>query len=203
STVGEVDGVITDGSAAGGRVRIDMNGGNIKLSADNTYTGTTVINKGTLFIDRPASLGQALGTAANGVTVNTGGELYLNGSNYTVTNKLLTLNGGSIVCNGSTKAWTAAVSLTSNSIIGVEWPAGHFTLSGGINLNDKTHTLRPNFNDSVITIDTNGISGTGSVKIIPVTGQGAVNFNVTSTYSGTTTIQSHKLYANATQATGT
>jgi autotransporter-associated beta strand protein len=41
------------------------------------------------------------------------------------------------------------------------------------------------------------------VTIIPVTGQGTVNLNVTSTYSGPTSIQSHNVFVNATQGTGT
>jgi autotransporter-associated beta strand protein len=210
-TVGGVDGVISDGSTPGGRVMIDINGGNIGFNnTANTYTGATVLNRGTLFISSAGALGQALGTVANGVTVNNSGgsfgqaQLYLNGSGpYTVANKLLTLNGGVIVDNGGSKTWTGAVNLTADSIIGAEGGSGQFTLTGGIDLGNHNLTLRPNFNDSVITISTNGITGTGNITVIPVTGIGTVNFNVTSTYSGTTTIQSHKVYANATQSTGT
>jgi len=203
STVGEVDGVIADGSTASGSVRIDINGGNIKLSADNTYSGATLVNKGTLFIDRPASLGQALGTATDRVAVNSGGVLSMEGSGPYTVNKLLTLGGGTVICNSGNKTWTGAVTLTANSTITAEGSAGHFMLSGGINLNGNTLTLRPTFGDSIITIDTVGISGTGGLKIVPVTGQGTINLNATSTYSGTTMIQSHKVYANATQSTGT
>jgi fibronectin-binding autotransporter adhesin len=214
TTVGQVNGVIEDGAAAGGRVRIDIDRGDIGFTVASTYTGATVIDRGILFIYHPQALGPGLGTAANGVTVNTGGflhegELYLNtditapSPDYTVANKLLTLNGGAIVRNGANKTWTGAVTLTANSIIGSEGPAGTFTFTGGINLNANTLTLRPNFDHSVITITTNGISGTGGVTVIPVTGVGTVNLNATSTYQGPTLIQSHRVYANATQATGT
>jgi fibronectin-binding autotransporter adhesin len=211
ATVGGVDGVISDGSAAGGRVLIDIDGGNISFNnSANTYTGTTVINRGTLFITSGGALGQGLGTAANGVVVNNSGgafgvaQLYLNGTGtYTVSNKLLTLNGGAVVANGGNKTWTGAVNLTADSIIGAEGINGRFTLTGGIDLGNHVLTLRPNFNDSVININTNGITGTGSVIVIPVTGQGTINLNVSSSYSGGTTIQSHNVFVNATQGTGT
>ena len=65
------------------------------LSAANTYTGGTVVNKGTLQLSGAGTLGGTSG----GLTVNTAGKLDLNGTNQTVGN--LTGTGGLIYNNGS------------------------------------------------------------------------------------------------------
>lgn len=65
------------------------------LGGVNTYTGSTTINAGTL----EAASGTALGNATNQLTVNTGGNLGINGQTLTIGN--LTGTGGSIYLHSS------------------------------------------------------------------------------------------------------
>jgi autotransporter-associated beta strand protein len=198
--VNEVGIVETTAIAGTGNVIYDASSTTVRV--DSTYTGTTTLQSGTTFISTPNSLGASLGTAANRATVNTGAELYLNNAAFTVTNKLLTLNGGSLVANGSTKGWTGAIDLTANSTLGAEGINGVLNLTGGVSLAANTATFRVNFNDSIINVNTTGISGTGAVVVTSPTTPGAVNFNVTNTYTGGTTVNSGRLFVNATSGTG-
>jgi hypothetical protein len=81
--------------------------------------------------------------------------------------------------------------------------AGNLTLTGGIDTGGHTLTLKTNFNDSVININSVGISGAGKVIVEPVTGIGTIHLNATGAYTGGTDINAHKVYVNAASGTGT
>ncbi|ADB17731.1 autotransporter-associated beta strand repeat protein [Pirellula staleyi DSM 6068] len=68
--------------------------GSLTLSGSNTYTGTTVVNQGTLI----ASDSSALGTAAAGTEVNEGGTLALTGG-ITIAGESLIVRPGTSVGN--------------------------------------------------------------------------------------------------------
>ena len=94
-------------------------GGTVNLSGANTYSGTTVINTGTL----QASSAGALGGTSN-LTINTGGTLLL--TNTGTTNRInnsatITMAGGTIAFSGNvtegSSPGTGALTLTANSII--------------------------------------------------------------------------------------
>ncbi len=82
---------------AGGLILNDSAGtpGSLALSAVNTYTGGTTVTTGTLILSGAGTLGGTNGS----LTVNTGGNLNLNGTNQSVGN--LQGTGGFIFNNGT------------------------------------------------------------------------------------------------------
>jgi autotransporter-associated beta strand protein len=171
-------------SGAGGSVVVSLGSDNMGIDAPGTYTGTTLIHSGTVFLTSPTGLGQSLGTAANGVTVDSGGQLYLNGNGFAVGNKLLTLNGGPVVVNGNTKSWAGAVNLTADSTVRAEGSAGTFTLTGGIDNGGHLLTLNTVFADGTIIIQSAGITGAGGLV---KTGPGLARINADSPFTGPVT----------------
>jgi autotransporter-associated beta strand protein len=107
--------------------------GNWKISATNTYSGSTTINAGTLKLDSDNTT--TLGTAAGGTIVNTGAVLDLNGKTLGVA-EALTLNGtgisngGALInSSGTAVSYSGAISLASASSIGT---TGNITLSSTV-----------------------------------------------------------------------
>jgi hypothetical protein len=174
--------------------------GNTSITVNSTYSGSTTIDGALVtLLGVPNGLGQSLGTVANKATVLTGGELRLGGATFTVGNKLLTLSGGALVATSTNKTWGGAIDLTANSEIRAEATA-NLTLTGGISTPSSVITLNAQENGGRINVNTNGISGNGSVV---TAGDGDINLNATSSYSGTTTIPAAFVYANGVTATGT
>lgn len=115
-----LSGVIT------GNYSISKSGsGTLLLSGNNSYTGNTVINEGTVKLGANGSGSNGpLGTIAGTTTVNTGACLDLNGYSL-VTAEDLTLNGTGIGnsgaltnSSGTTANWSGVVTLASASTIG-------------------------------------------------------------------------------------
>lgn len=86
--------------------------GLLVLSANNTYSGLTTVNGGTLRITNAG----ALGTDASGTVVNSGGTLQLSGG-ITVANELLTLAGGSLQNHTGNNTWNGNLVLTAPSTL--------------------------------------------------------------------------------------
>jgi fibronectin-binding autotransporter adhesin len=88
-------------------------GGTTTLSADNTYTGTTTVNAGTLLINGNQS------AATGAVTVNSGGTL---GGTGTIGSSLITVNSGGNLSPGSSPGIlnTGAVTLSAGSNLQIE-----------------------------------------------------------------------------------
>jgi hypothetical protein len=178
-------GINTNGiSGAGGSVVVNLGSDNIGFNAASTYTGTTLIHSGTIFLTNATGLGTALGTPANGVTIDSGGQLTINTNSLAVGNKLLTLNGGIVIGNGGTKSWAGAINLASDSTVRAEGSAGTFTLTGGIDNGGHLLTLSTTFADSTIIVQSAGISGSGGLV---KTGAGVAQINVNSGFTGPVT----------------
>ena len=99
---GTISGVIGDGGAAGGLSLVVGGSGTWNLStATNTYTGTTVINSGTLQLNTfNGAAGELFGTPT--ITVNSGGKLALNAGDVlgiTSGKEALVINSGGTVTN--------------------------------------------------------------------------------------------------------
>ncbi|MBV8802640.1 MAG: filamentous hemagglutinin N-terminal domain-containing protein, partial [Gammaproteobacteria bacterium] len=171
-----ISGSVSGGFYAG---TISGNGGGIVLKAGsetftkaNTYTGATTINGGTLTVSNAA----ALGTGAGGVTISSGGSLFLNSISLNV--GTINLQGGSLA--GNTSSFNGNIILGSNSSILVSGPSA----SGTLALNG---TISGNFG-----ISFEGFSGGGTVTLSGL-----------NTYSGTTSITSLTGALSTTLALGT
>ena len=103
--------------------------GTVVLSGANTYAGTTTVNAGVLSVQHST----ALGSTAGGTTVNSGGELQLQGG-VAVGPELLMLNGAGVSGNGALRnmsgnnSWAGNIILASSSVIQALF--GQLTLSG-------------------------------------------------------------------------
>jgi fibronectin-binding autotransporter adhesin len=101
-----------------GTGNIIMTGGGImRMSGDNSYSGTTLVEDGSIQIESDT----ALGTTAGGTTVNAGSSLYLatSASSIHVGNEALAL-GGSIRSYGNSNSWTGDIVLSNNASLSVQ-----------------------------------------------------------------------------------
>ena len=160
----------------------------LALSGANSYSGVTNVNSGTLEI-RNAS---ALGTVAGNTIVAAGARVFAGASFAGLTTAEpfniagAGVSAGAIHVGGSAigVGFTGAITLSGNTTIQGDGNTGT-TFSGGIDLGANTLTLGVGGNANT-TINTTGISGTGSVIKDSLTG--TLNFNAANSYSGTTTI---------------
>ncbi|ULX57831.1 autotransporter-associated beta strand repeat-containing protein [Ectothiorhodosinus mongolicus] len=117
SGTGAVNGII---SGNGGGLTKDGEGG-LTLSGDNTYSGATVINAGTLVADHV----DALGSTSGNTTVNTGGTLDL--SNVALAAEPLVLAGGTLI--DATHTFGGTIELSDDSTFDIQ-TGGTLTVSG-------------------------------------------------------------------------
>ncbi len=93
----------------------------VALNGANSFSGTTVINGGTLRLGNPSALGNGgrIATLSNngGTTVATGAVLDLNGQQGIV--EVLTLSGGSLINSSSTRAIVTGGAVSSISLSSV------------------------------------------------------------------------------------
>jgi autotransporter-associated beta strand protein len=154
--------------------------GSLGVSGDNTYTGPTFINSGTLFLQSAT----ALGSTSSGTTVASGGQLYLTAS--VNTSEGLTLNGFGPDGNGALRkggggfsAVLGPVALASDTTIGLDSGAtlalsnvvsGNAVLTksgpGTLALNtNNTFTGGTILLDGIVNVNANRALGPGAVYI--------------------------------------
>jgi fibronectin-binding autotransporter adhesin len=134
----------------------------IFLPTANTYTGQTTINNNATVV---ASISGALGTAASGTTVNSGGALVLSGNFGYAATEQLTLNGtGNAAKDAALSIEGGTVSFAGQIIAGsgtkIRTTAGNFQIFGQINVNGQGLELRA---DRQIEVQNGGITGGGSI----------------------------------------
>ncbi|HEV8267132.1 MAG TPA: autotransporter-associated beta strand repeat-containing protein, partial [Thermoanaerobaculia bacterium] len=163
----DVNGVITiSGPITGNGDLVKIGTGNLVLSANGSFTGTTAVNQGILTV----SSSGALGTAAGGTSVTAGAALHvLGGINV---GDPLTLQGTGIANDGvlhnvgGSNTWSGTIQLanaTSDTAIGVD-PAQTLTITGVVSA-----------------------PGPGMLRKI---GAGTLVLNAANTYLGVTSVES-------------
>ena len=186
-------------------------GGTLTLGGNNTYTGLTTVNNGTLTITHASALG-AVGTG-NGTTVTSGDGLILSG-NISVGSELLTINGvGPVVSSvdtgalrsaaNSTTSWNGAITLGSNARINAD-SGGTLTLSGGVAAGNNVLFIG-DVGNVVIDSQISGAGATqdGTTTSLYKSGDGTLTLSAANTYTGDTRISRGRVVANAAGSLGT
>ena len=169
--------------------------GTLTLTGASTYSGLTTITTGALNIQNAA----ALGTAAGGTTVASGGALEIQGG-ITVAAEALTLNGTGISNGGALRnisganTYGGAITLATASRINSD--AGTLTVSGAIGGSGLGLTVGGSGNTTI-----SGVIGTGAGTLTK-DGTGTLILTAANTYSGTTTISAGTLQLGNGGATG-
>lgn len=116
-------GVVGDGGAAAGIIKMGVHGGLRLDGTNNTYTGVTTVNEGWLSAEQPGSLGSPVG----GTVVNGGGmfEVALNFHGPTET---LTVNDGGLFVSIGNNSWDGNIVLNGNANFFVDNAANNETL---------------------------------------------------------------------------
>jgi autotransporter-associated beta strand protein len=182
-------GSLTVGAPISGTGSLTKTGSGGKLilngATNNTYSGGTSIQTGTLQIQKTTALGTGAVTVSNGATLevsNTGGTVAntLNISGTGVS------NNGAIDNVAGNNTLSGAITLAGNSRINSD--AGTLTLSGGITGTNTNLNLGGAGNTTVSSAIT---TGTGTVTL---DGAGTTTFSgAANTYTGLTTVNSGTL----------
>jgi len=187
--------------------------GTLTLTANNTYTGATIINEGVLAFSNPGNLG----TLGNPIVFNGGTLRYLAPSSFIARSVSLLAGGGSIDTNGFsveyrgvasgtgalTKIGAGTLSLTGNNTY-----TGGTTINGGtlqVGLGGTTGSLAGNivdnaalvFNRSDALTYSGVISGTGTLTQL---GTGTTTLTGANTLTGATTVSAGTLRVNGSLA---
>lgn len=191
-----VSAVIGENDGAGNNALIKAGAGLMAVSGNNSYTGATTVNAGTLRVDA----NNGLGSAAAGTSVANGATLLLNGVNYS-TVEALSINGagvsgGGALRNSGTSTFAGQVTAATHATI--HSGGGTLNLTGGVVKNGTELTLT---GGGRINISGTGISGASANSDLVVNGTTAV-VSAASNFNGpTSVINNGTLVANATVQT--
>ena len=177
----------------------------IITSNSGGYEGTTTINNGILNIQHGDALGQASNNTATATTVNSGGTLQLSNvanGNFTVNSgEQIYLNGTGYLTNGALENLvgnnTVAGSTFLTTDARIQSDSGVLTLSGTMNSASNSNLDVRGSGDTTIS----GTIGTGTGGITK-NGTGTLILSGNNTYGGTTTISSGVLSLQNSQGLG-
>ncbi|MEM7600196.1 MAG: autotransporter-associated beta strand repeat-containing protein, partial [Verrucomicrobiota bacterium] len=166
----EIQGVLADNTGGGSVLRVDKeNAGNWILSADNTYTGATNINNGTLQIGN----GGTTGSLAIASTITNNGALVFNRSDdiaqgtdfsaspITGSGSVTQSGSGTLVLSatndydGLTRVNNGVLNLLNNADGSITW-GGSFEINNGSRLEIESITNFTNFQNRTFTFDSAG-----------------------------------------------
>ncbi|MEP3274961.1 MAG: autotransporter domain-containing protein [Stappiaceae bacterium] len=168
-TLTNTSGDVLNGSISGaGNIVIDTGGGEFDLAGENTFTGSTTINSGTLNLGR-FGIGGAVIPDANSIVVN-GGELNIEvsetigslaGTGGMVTVPTTNLGGAQTLTTGGNNASTTFGGSFSGPGIVDKRGTGTFTLSGDNTGFDGTIEV----SEGTLSLATTAAAGDGSFSI--------------------------------------
>jgi fibronectin-binding autotransporter adhesin len=175
---------------ATGSGTITKNGSSsLYLTGDNSYTGTTTVSSGTLYIGH----NNGLGTTANGTTVSSGAALYLY-NDITVGAEALALGAGTFGSYTGSNVFQGVISLTANATIANITKDTLFAINSAGSITGTNRTLT--FGGYGITVVDDPISiGSGGLV---VSGNPVVYLQSNNTFTGGITLSGGVLapYAN-------
>lgn len=190
-TTGEIEwsGVLGDPSTQSLSI-LQNASGTTTLSGNNTYSGTTSIQNGTLI----AGNNNALGSTTGGTSITNAASLQLNGVNIGA--EALTLSsigsastGGLFSNSGSANTYAGNITLGNTGKIRVDTNSTTLTVSGQVSLAGNQLQLEADAtSDGGSTLEVSGqITGSGSLNV--VSGQGNVILsNDTNNFDGPITV---------------
>ena len=183
---------LTGNLSGSGAVTFDTDLGTLTLAGENTYSGATDINGGTVKVT--GTLGHtATATGDYNASITNGGTLVLNtaatqtlSGDITGTGAFTQSGAGTTILTGSANSYTGTTSITGGTLqIGNASAAGSLGGSGTI-VNDAALVFAGNATATIAKT----ISGGGTVT---QSGLGTTIFTANNTYSGTTTISAGTL----------
>jgi autotransporter-associated beta strand protein len=186
-TSSEITGVIADdGDAA---VFTKAGTGTLTLSnVNNSYTGATTVNNGTLKVTN----NNALGTNAAGTTVASGATLDFVNVTYSTT-EAITVNGGTIATSTGTSTVAGDITLGAHSIFDID--ETQLTVSGNVTDGDGIYNITKT-GDGILVLSntTNSYDGTTTISAGTLTVTGRLD---SGTYSANIINNSALIYNSA------
>jgi autotransporter-associated beta strand protein len=163
--------------------------GTLALGASNSYSGTTVVNAGTLTI----ADGNALGSTAAGTTVASGAQLRLTATNsgFTVGDEALTISGDGVSSGGALRnaagsnTWQGNITLAANATIGAASGTSlTLDVAAGNAVSGSGHSLTFDGAGTNRVLDSISLGAGAIIK----TGSGQTILAASNSYSGGTTL---------------
>ncbi len=195
-TIGAGDLTVSQRISGTGGINKFGTGGDLILSAANTYEGATTINQGVVNIQNSA----ALGATTEGTTVASGAALEVQGG-INVAGETLSLsgtgvsNGGALRNVSDNNSWSGAVTLAGDTRINAD--AGTLTVSGAIGGSGRDLTVGGAGN-----VTLSGAIGTGAGSVTyDGTGTLTLSGSSANTFTGGFTLNSGSVDLNKTAGT--
>jgi autotransporter-associated beta strand protein len=217
---------IINATLAGTQGFIKAGKGTLALTAENTITGGTTVNAGTLFADAGNTASGAVG--GGNVTVNNGGTISVGGDNSFVggsplDSSTITINtGGVIISTNGSSCHLSALLLNGGTLSATTWDDlyGNWNFDYGVSTPGNGSSSFITGGNAVLTQEGGTVFNVGASDTLTVStvledtdnirsdqgliknGSGTLALTGANAYSGGTTVNAGTLYADAYDALG-